>query len=58
MNQKFNPTMTLLALKLEVPIKIGFESPFAENIYTMIIQSSETGFFEKNYEKVEQLLGL
>ena len=53
MNQKFNPTMTLLALKLEVPIKIGFESPFAENIYTMIIQSSETGFFEKNYEKVE-----
>ena len=58
MNQEFDSTMALLALKLEAPIKVGFDLSFSENIYNMIIQSSNTGFLEKKYEKIEKILGL
>jgi hypothetical protein len=58
MNQTINPTLMFLAANLDIPIKIGFQSSFAEEFYTMVIQPSSSGFFENNYETIERVLGL
>ena len=58
MNQTINPTLMFLAANLDIPIKIGFQSSFAEEYYTMVIQQSSSGFFENNYETIERVLGL
>lgn len=58
MNQTFNQALMLLAFDLDVPVKIGFQSPFADKCYTMVIQRSASGFLENNYETIERVLGL
>ena len=45
-------------MELDIPIKIGFQSPLADKLYTLVIQRSSTGFLEKNYETIERILGL
>ncbi|MGY8788652.1 MAG: hypothetical protein ACKVH5_10220 [Fidelibacterota bacterium] len=39
-------------------MKIGFQSPIADQLYTLVIEPSPSGFLEKSYETIERLLGL
>ena len=47
-----------LILELEIPIKIGFQSKISDKLYSLIIQKSDSGFFENNYHTIEKILGL
>jgi len=58
LNRNLDQTLSLLALELDIPMKIGFQSPLAENLYTMVIEPSPNGFLESSYETIERLLGL
>lgn len=58
LNQSNEQTLSLLSMELDIPIKIGFQSPLADKLYTLVIQRSSTGFLEKNYETIERVLGL
>jgi ADP-heptose:LPS heptosyltransferase len=58
LNQSNEQTLSLLSMELDIPIKIGFQSPLADKLYTLVIQRSSTGFLEKNYETIERILGL
>jgi hypothetical protein len=50
--------ISLACLKLKIPIKIGFQSPLADNLYTLIVQATENSFVEKHYKMIENLLSL
>lgn len=50
--------ISLICLKLSIPIKIGFQSPLADNLYTLILQATENSFLEKHYKILENLLSL
>jgi ADP-heptose:LPS heptosyltransferase len=50
--------ISLICLKLIVPIKIGFQSSLADNLYTLIVQATENSFLEKHYKMIENLLSL
>jgi len=50
--------ISLICLKLIVPIKIGFQSSLADNLYTLIVQATEKSFIEKHYKMIENLLSL
>jgi hypothetical protein len=43
---------------LDIPVKVGFQSPLSDRLYSMVIEPSQTGFLEKNYETIEKVLGL
>jgi ADP-heptose:LPS heptosyltransferase len=58
LNQNYNRTISLICLKLDIPIRIGFKSPLADNLYTLIVESSEKSFLEKNYKIIEKLLNI
>ena len=58
LNQTLDQPLSLLALELDIPMKIGFQSPIADQLYTLVIQPTPNGFLEKNYETIERLLGL
>ncbi len=58
LNQEFQPEMARLILELEIPIKIGFQSKISDKLYSLIIQKSDSGFFENNYHTIEKILGL
>ena len=58
LNQEFQSPMATLILELEIPIKIGFQSDIADKLYSLIIQRSDSGFFENNYHTIEKILGL
>ena len=58
LNQEFQLPMATLILELEIPIKIGFKSDIADKLYSLIIQRSDSGFFENNYHTIERILGL
>ena len=58
LNQSEDQTLSLVTMELDIPIKIGFQSPFADKLYTLVIQRSPRGFLEHNYETIERLLGL
>ena len=58
LNQSEKQTISFLSLELDIVIKIGFKSNFSDNLYSIIIKPSSTGFLEKNYEIVEKILGL
>ena len=58
LNQSDKQTLSLLSMELDIPVKIGFESPLSDKLYTLVIQRSTTGFLETNYETIERILGL
>ena len=58
LNQEFQSPMATLILELEIPIKIGFQSDIADKLYSLIIQRSDSGFFENSYHTIEKILGL
>ena len=58
LNISFNPAATMLAWELYNPLKIGFQSSMADKLYTVILENKRNGFFEKNFQTIEQLLGL
>ena len=58
LNQDNNRLISLICIKLKIPIRIGFKSPLADNLYTLIIESSEKSFLEKNYKMIEKLLNI
>ena len=57
-NQSFNKCLSLLCLQLKIPIKIGFQSPIAEDLYSVVIQPVENSFLEGSYQVVEKILGI
>ncbi len=58
LNQNYNRLISLICLKLNIPIRVGFKSPLADNLYTLIVESSEKSFLEKNYKMIENLLNI
>ena len=48
----------LLSLQLKIPIKIGFQSPIADDLYSVVIQPVENSFLERSYQVVEMILGM
>ena len=58
LNQSDEQTLSLLSMELDIPVKIGFQSPLSERLYTLVIQPSTTGFLETNYETIERILGI
>ena len=58
LNQSDEQTLSLLSMELDIPVKIGFQSPLSDKLYTLVIQRSTTGFLETNYETIKRILGL
>ena len=58
LNQSFNHCLSLLSLQLKIPIKIGFQSPIADDLYSVVIQPVENSFLEGSYQVVEMILGM
>ena len=58
LNQSFNQCLSLLSLQLKIPIKIGFQSPIADDLYSVVIQPVENSFLERSYQVVEMILGM
>ena len=58
LNQSNEQTLSLLSMELDIPVKIGFQSPLSDKLYSLVIQRSTTGFLETNYETIERILGL
>ena len=58
LNQSFNQCLSLLSLQLKIPIKIGFQSPIANDLYSVVIQPVESSFLERSYQVVEMILGM
>ena len=58
LNQSDEQTLSLLSMELDIPVKIGFQSPLSDKLYTLVIQRSTTGFLETNYETIERILGI
>ena len=58
LNQSDEQTLSLLSIELDIPVKIGFQSPLSDKLYTLVIQRSTTGFLETNYETIERILGI
>ncbi len=58
LNQSDEQTLSLLSMELDIPVKIGFQSPLSDKLYSLVIQRSTTGFLETNYETIERILGL
>ena len=58
LNQSFNQCLSLLSLQLKIPIKIGFQSPIADDLYSVVIQPVENSFLEGSYQVVEMILGM
>ena len=58
LNQSFNQCLSLLSLQLKIPIKIGFQSPIADDLYSVVIQPLENSFLEESYQVVEMILGM
>ena len=58
LNQSDEQTLSLLSMELDIPVKIGFQSPLSDKLYSLVIQRSTTGFLETNYETIERILGI
>ena len=58
LNQSIDQPLSLIATRLDIPIKVGFSSPISDSLYTMVIDSSDNKFLENNYILIEKILGL
>ncbi len=50
--------LSVFALTLNIPIKLGFDSPISDKLYTVTIKPNGEGFFEEHYKNIEKILGL
>jgi len=58
LNQNNNRIISLICLEINIPIKVGFQSPLADDLYTLVVQPAKDGFLEKKYELIEKLLNI
>ncbi len=58
LNRSIEQPLSLLCMRLDIPIKVGFSSPISNYLYTVVIDFSENSFLEDNYITIEKILGL
>ena len=58
LNPEFDPVHGILMQSVDAPLKIGFESKWSQNIFTITLTADTHGSIEKQYDKINQLLGL
>ena len=58
LNQSMNQFLSLLSLDLNIPIKIGFETPISNQLYSIEIELQKNGFIEENFMMIEKILGI
>jgi len=58
LNTSFCAATSMLAFELDIPIKIGFNSPIAKKTYTITLERKKNTFLENNFQLIAQLLGL
>ena len=58
LNQSINQSLSLLSLDLNIPIKIGFETPISDQLYSIEIELQKNGFIEENFMTIEKILGI
>ena len=58
LNTNFCAPTSMLAFELEIPLKIGFDSMIANELYTVTLERNENKFLENNFEMIERLLGI
>ena len=58
LNHSFDQCLSLLSLQLKIPIKVGFESPISDHLFSVVIQPAENSFLESNYQTIEGILGM
>ena len=56
--QPYEVALSLLTIHLSIPIKIGFQSSIAHDLYSVVIEPSKDGFLENNYLLIESILGI
>ena len=57
LNTQFCAASTMLALELDAPIKIGFDSTIARKIYTITLERKTNAFLEGYFSRIMGLLG-
>ena len=58
LNPEFDPVHGILMQTVDAPLKIGFESKWSQNIFTITLTADAHGILEKQYNQINQLLGL
>jgi len=58
LNQSFDQTLSLLSIQLIIPIKIGFQSPISDQLYTVVVELEKNSFLESSYHTIENILGI
>lgn len=58
LNTEFCAASTMLALEIDAPIKIGFDSIIARKIYTITLERKTNAFLECYFSKIMGLLGV
>ena len=58
LNTEFCAASTMLALELDAPIKIGFDSTIARRIYTITLERKKNEFLENYFSRILGLLGV
>ena len=58
LNTEFCAASTMLALELDTPIKIGFDSTIARKIYTITLERKTDAFLESYFSRIMDLLGV
>lgn len=58
LNQSFDQTLSLLSIKLKIPIKVGFQSPMSDQLYTVVVELEKNSFLESSYHTIENVLGM
>ncbi len=58
LNPEFDPVHAILINKVKSSLKIGFESNWSHKLYNVTLRIDSSGFIERQYNQINQLLGL
>jgi hypothetical protein len=58
LNCDFNPFSTWLVRSAESPVRIGFNSIYADDAFNIIFDRNETSLLENDYKQIFKVLGL
>lgn len=58
LNYDFNPFSTWLVRSANSPIRIGFNSVYADDAFNIIFDRNETSLLENDYKQIFKVLGL
>lgn len=58
LNYDFNPFSTWLVRSAESPVRIGFNSIYADDAFNIIFDRNETSLLENDYKQIFKVLGL